>query len=284
MVWDPERSETPVVRGFREFVLRSGRKLCKSRDGPQTGLSVGRGSLASRGRRGLRSPVPCSASRTSTWRTWPSRSRTTPTSTAGGSTRDSGAIQPHFGAAEGGGDGGRDRPAAGRRRLRRHGGLRRLRPRRPGARPAGARDRRARRVPALQGRARAVPGAAPRLVRLPRRARRAARDRVAGRARAGRRRRRAPTRSPRAATRSPATCRGCSTATAWRTASRWTCGASTGAACAACCWSARGRAARRTRSRRSSWSSSWRTSPTAGPRSAGWSGRCGATRCATARS
>ncbi|WP_027005538.1 LysR family transcriptional regulator [Conexibacter woesei] len=29
MVWDPERSETPVVRGFREFVLRSGRKLCK---------------------------------------------------------------------------------------------------------------------------------------------------------------------------------------------------------------------------------------------------------------
>ena len=29
MVWDPERSETPVVRGFREFVTRSGRKLCK---------------------------------------------------------------------------------------------------------------------------------------------------------------------------------------------------------------------------------------------------------------
>jgi LysR family transcriptional regulator, transcription activator of glutamate synthase operon len=30
MVWDPERSETPVVRGFREFVTRSGRKLCKA--------------------------------------------------------------------------------------------------------------------------------------------------------------------------------------------------------------------------------------------------------------
>ena len=186
MVWDPERSETPVVRGFREFVLRSGAEAVQesrwSTNRPERRAGIA--GIARSPRLRSRGAVLCvedidladlalaleDHSEDHGWVDGPTRR-------LGGSPCPSRLSAPRErSAATRGG-----RTAAAGRRLRRHGGLRR-----PRARPPRARDLLDR---AIVGRGAfrrfkdtlfwTSPSCWLRVVRLPRRSRRAAGDRVA---------------------------------------------------------------------------------------------------------